>query len=73
MAREASTVNYHYLLYVLEKVKLASSREHGVFHTWSDSEEHEACVQLEKDGLIRRYHEEKVDGFPEHFAWRYEG
>ncbi len=60
-------MDHYRLLYVLEKVKVACRREHGVYHTFADREdgEHEACLRLEEDGLIRRVGPE--DG--EHFMW----
>lgn len=46
------------LLYVLEKVRTASPDKFQKFYTYGDSEDHKACVQLEKDGLIELYSEE---------------
>lgn len=59
-------MDYHQLLYVLEKVKAACASEHGVFHTWSETEEDAACQQLAKDGLIQL-----AISDDEHRAWRY--
>lgn len=61
-----SSVDYHKLLYTLEKIRAACKDKYDVFHTNEGEEEHELCLQLYEDGLIDLYLKEESG----HHLWK---
>lgn len=51
-------MDYHRLLYVLEKVKAACSDEYGVYYGHKSDDDYPYLLRLVADGVIRVYLED---------------